>query len=133
VTIVVDASVVVGAFVDSGPDGQWSLQHMRRSRLAAPHLMPVEVASVLWRAELAGDLSPDAAALAHADVADLPVRLFPYDPFARRIWELRKTVTSYDAWYVALAEELDATLVTLDVRLLRAAGPLCRIEVPAFL
>ncbi|VAW09318.1 hypothetical protein MNBD_ACTINO02-3295, partial [hydrothermal vent metagenome] len=70
---------------------------------------------------------------AHADVADLPVRLFPYDPFARRIWELRKTVTSYDAWYVALAEELDATLVTLDVRLSRAAGPLCRIEVPAFL
>lgn len=129
-TIVVDASVVVAAFVDSGPDGQWALDQMRRSRLAAPHLMPVEVKSVLRRGELAGDLSSDSAALAHADVVDLPVKLFSYAPFAQRIWKLRKTVTSYDAWYVALADELDATLLTLDVRLSGAPGPRCRIEIP---
>ncbi len=129
-TIVVDALVVVAAFVDSGPDGQWALHQMRRSRLAAPHLMPVEVASVLRRGELAGDLSSDAAALAHVDLVDLPVKLFPYEPFALRVWQLRKTVTSYDAWYVALAEELDATLLTLDERLSGASGPRCRIETP---
>ena len=129
-TIVVVASVVVAAFVESGPGGQWALEQLRRSRLAAPHLMPVEVASVLRRGESAGDLSSDAAALAHADVVDLPVKLFPYEPFAQRIWQLRKTVTSYDAWYVALAEELDATLLTLDARLPGAPGPRCRIETP---
>lgn len=129
-TVVVDASVVVAALVDSGPEGQWALQHMGRDRLAAPHLMPVVVASVLRRAELVGDLSSDTAALAHADLVDLPVELFPYDLLAQRIWRLRNTVTSYDAWYVALAEELDATLVTLDVRLSSAPGPRCPITTP---
>ncbi len=127
-TIVVDASAVVAAFVDSGPGGQWALQQMDGDRLAAPHLMPVEVASVLRRAESTGDLSSDAAALAHADLLCLAVELFPYEPFGPRIWDLRNTVTSYDAWYVALAEELDTMLVTLDTRLSDAPGPRCRIE-----
>ena len=129
-TVVVDASVVVAAFVDSGPAGQWALQQMGRDRLAAPHLMPVEVASVLRRAELAGDLSADTGALAHADLLDLAVGLYPYELFGPRIWELRETVTAYDAWYIALAEELDATLVTLDVRLSNAPGPRCPITTP---
>jgi predicted nucleic acid-binding protein len=58
------------------------------------------------------------------------VALFPYRPFADRIWELRDTVTSYDAWYVALAESLDAPLATLDRRLAGAHGPICRFSLP---
>jgi predicted nucleic acid-binding protein len=92
--------------------------------------MTVEVASVLNRAELTRDLSPHISALAHADLLDLPVDLYPYEPFAERIWELRATVTTYDAWYVALAESLDTTLVTLDGRLSDAPGPTYGFEVP---
>ena len=55
----------------------------------------------------------------------LDITLFPYEPFAGRIWELRSNVTCYDAWYVALAEALEVPVATLDVRLTQAAGPAC--------
>ena len=92
---------------------------------AAPYLMQAEVANVLRRAVVAGRLSADSAAIAHADMLDLPVMLFGYAPFAERIWELRASVTPYDAWYVAIAESLGARLATLDARLSRAPGPRC--------
>jgi predicted nucleic acid-binding protein len=128
--LVIDAAAVVAALVDSGPDGEWAEDFLVSDSLAAPHLMPVEVANILRRAVLAGQLSADAASMAHADLLALPVELFPYGPFAARVWELRPTVTAYDAWYVALAELLDATLVTLDVRLSRAPGPHCVFQTP---
>jgi predicted nucleic acid-binding protein len=59
------------------------------------------------------------------------VELFPYAPFAARIWDLRGSVTCYDAWSVALAEALSAPLATLDARLARASGPRCRFLVAA--
>lgn len=124
-TVVVDASVVVAALVDAGPAGSWAESVLASGPLAAPHLMPVEVANVLRRAALSRELTNDAASLAHHDLTTLRVELFPYDGFARRGWELRSTITCYDAWYVALAETLGATLATLDVRLRRATGPRC--------
>lgn len=80
------------------------------------------MANTLRRAVLAGKLSADVAAMAHANLIDLRVELFPYQPFAGRVWELRENVTSYDAWYVALAEHIDASLATVDLRLSRAAA-----------
>ena len=68
--------------------------------------------------------------MAHADLLDLRVELFPYAPFASRVWELRDNVTSYDAWYVALAESLGSSLVTLDQKLAQATGPRCDFETP---
>jgi len=62
-------------------------------------------------------------------VRRLPVATFPNDPLVNRIWELRSTVSVYDAWYVALAERLSVTLVTTDRRLASANGPRCEIEV----
>lgn len=124
-TVVVDASVVVAALVDAGPTGSWAESVLASGPLAAPHLMPVEVANVLRRAALSRELTSDAASLAHHDLTSLRVELFPYDGFARRVWELRSTITCYDAWYVALAETLRATLATLDVRLRHATGPRC--------
>lgn len=129
-TIVVDASVVVAALVDSGPTGRWAEDRLRSDRLAAPHLLPAEAANVLRRSELTGDLSPDVVAMAYADLLDLPVDLYPFEPFAGRIWELRSTITAYDAWYVAMAESLDTTLATIDGRLAAASGPRCGFEVP---
>jgi predicted nucleic acid-binding protein len=130
VTIVVDASAMVAALVDSGPDGAWAEQQLSGHQLTALHLMPVEVANVLRRAALAGDLSDDIATLAHGDLIEIRVALFPYEPLAERVWELRRYVTAYDACYVALAERLDAPLVTLDGRLATAPGPTCSFRTP---
>lgn len=98
-TLVVDASFAVAALVDGGPKGRWAERSLLDDQsLTAPHLMPVEVASILRRAVLTGQLSADAAAVANADLTDLRVELFPYQPFAARVWELRENVTAYDAW-----------------------------------
>lgn len=129
-TRVVDASVVVAALTDNTSTGQWAEALLVDGPVAAPHLLPVEAASVLRRAALSGALTSDTASLAHRELASLPVEFFPYVPLADRIWELRSTVTSYDAWYVALAEQLGLELATLDLRLSRASGPRCTFRVP---
>lgn len=130
-TIVVDASLVVAAFVDSGELGSWADEVLLEDDLAAPHLMPVEAANILRRAVLAGDISPEVASLAHRDLVDLRIALFPYDLQASRVWELRASLTCSDAWYVALAESLGCRLATVDGRLSRASGPRCGFLIPA--
>lgn len=129
-TLVVDASVVVAALIDTGPVGAWAEDQLAAGPLAAPHLMPVEVANILRRSALAGEISADTASLAHQDLLSLPLDLFTYSTCAQRVWELRANVTAYDAWYAALAETLDAALATLDVKLSRAAGPRCTFVLP---
>ncbi|MFW6089087.1 MAG: type II toxin-antitoxin system VapC family toxin [Gemmatimonadota bacterium] len=128
--MVVDASLVVAALVDAGDVGRWAEDILLSDHLCAPHLMPVEVANILRRTAAAGDVSPGVASLAHADLLALRADLYPYAPIATRAWALRDNLTLYDAWYVALAELLDAPLATLDARLARAAGPLCEIRLP---
>ena len=130
-TLVVDAGLVVAALLDSGPDGTWAEEQLAADHLAAPHLMPVEAANVLRRAALAGEVSEDTASMAYADLLALRVELFPYEPFASRVWDLRMNVTAYDAWYVALAESLQTQLVTLDKRLSRAPGCRCAFRTPS--
>jgi predicted nucleic acid-binding protein len=129
-TLIVDASVVVAALVDSGPTGRWAESELAAGELAAPHLLPVEVANILRRAALAGDISEDTAALAHADLLELRVELYPYEAVAARVWELRHNVTAYDACYVSLAEQLAAPLVTLDRKLSQARGTRCVFRLP---
>ncbi len=129
-TIVVDASCVVAGLVDQGAAGRWAEAQLAGDDLAAPHLMPVEVASVLRRAVGSGEIPSEVGSLAHADLLALHVVLFAYEPVADRVWELRSSVTAYDAWYVALAELLDAPLVTVDARLARSKGPRCTFLTP---
>lgn len=129
-TLVLDAGAAVAALIDDGPDGRWAERMLAQGGLVAPHLMPVEAANILRRAALAGEITDDVAALAHADLLQLRVELLPYAPVAQRVWQLRGAVTAYDAWYVALAESLDAPLATLDRRLSRAPGPSCSFETP---
>lgn len=128
--VVADASAVVAMLLDVGDDGAWAASHLIGRSIVAPHLMPVEVADTLRRAARAGATSPDAAALALADLVALRVALFPFTPFAQRAWELRGHVRTYDAWYVAVAEALDAPLVTLDRRLANAHGVRCAVWTP---
>ncbi len=129
-TLVVDASTVVAALVDGGRDGTWADALLASDSLAAPHLMPAEVANIVRRASLAGEITADVASLAHGDLLELRVELFSYEPFAARVWELRENVTAYDAWYVALAEHLEAPLATLDERLVSSTGPRCTFATP---
>jgi predicted nucleic acid-binding protein len=129
-TRVVDASVVVAALVDTGADGRWAESELVTGALAAPHLLPVEVANILRRAVRAGAIAEEVGALAHDDLLALNIELFPYEPVATRVWELRNTLTSYDAWYVALSEQLNAPLATLDRKLSRAPGTRCKFRLP---
>lgn len=128
-TIVVDASVVVAALVDSGATGEWA-EALLTSDLASPQLLHVEVANVLRRAVNASDITDDLASLAHADLVDLRVELVPYELVGARVWELRNNLTAYDAWYVAAAELLGAPLATLDQRLVASPGPTCSFRTP---
>jgi predicted nucleic acid-binding protein len=91
--------------------------------------MPAEVTNIVRRSLMNGLITSDVASLALADLSAIRVELFAFDPFASRVWELRDNVTSYDAWYVALAEAMLAPLATLDDRLSRAVGPRCEFVV----
>lgn len=95
--------------------------------LHAPHLIDVEVAQVLRRFAAAGDIDDARGRIALADLVDFPLRRYPHDALLPRIWDLRNNVTAYDAAYVALAEALDATLLTRDRRLAAAVQHL-RVE-----
>ncbi len=129
-TTVVDASVLVAALVDSGREGKWAESVIAGGSLVGPELVLVEASNILRRLEGAGKISRLEATSAHRDLLQLDIELFPFTPFADRIWALRNNLTSYDAWYVALAEVLDCPLVTIDRKLTRASGPRCEILVP---
>lgn len=129
-TLVLDASLVVAALIDNGPDGRWADALLDDGERAAPHLMPVEAANILRRLEVAGLIGADVASLAHADLQQLRIELFAYEPFATRVWELRHNLSAYDGLYVAVAESLDVDLATLDRRLSRATGPRCGFRLP---
>ena len=126
--VVCDASAVVAALLDSGPDGQWAAERLSGAELFAPTLLAFECANIMRRHELAGAISADQAAQAHADLLDLAVNVWPYELVSMRVWQLRENLSSYDAAYVALAEAIAAPLITLDRRLARAPGLKCSVE-----
>lgn len=127
--IVTDASVLVVALADDGPDGDQARVRLRGERLAIPELADLEVTSVLRRQVTAGAVDARRAGLALGDLAAMPARRAPHRPLLPRCWELRDNLTIYDAAYVALAEAMGTTLLTGDRRLARAPGPRCHIEI----
>ena len=128
--VVVDSSALVALLTDGGTAGQWVATRLLGASPAAPELAMYETANILRRQVVRGALSPAEAGLAHADLQALPVNLWPYAACADRVWQLRGSLTVYDASYVAVAELLGAELVTLDVKLARASGPRCQIMTP---
>ena len=75
-------------------------------QLVGPELVLAEASNILRRLEQAGSISRIEATASHNDLLQLDIELFPFAPFAERVWELRGNLTCYDAWYVALAEAL---------------------------
>lgn len=127
--IVVDASVIVTALGDDGPDGDHARQRLRGERLAAPHLIDLEVASAWRRLVAAGALDSRRAQMALDDLQALRLDRVAHGPLLDRCWELRDNLTIYDAAYVVLAELLDVTLVTADRKLSNARGARSAVEV----
>lgn len=96
--------------------------------LHAPHLIDLEVAQVLRRYVRSGAVSAERGAQAVADLSDFPLTRYPHSVLLARIWQMRDTLTAYDAAYLALAEALDARLITRD-RALATTGSQVRVEV----
>jgi predicted nucleic acid-binding protein len=127
--IVVDASAVIETLLRTpAAEAIEARLFDPRETLHAPHLLDVEVAQAIRRYAAHGDIDGERGAAALADLADLPLRRYPHDFLLPRVWELRNNLTATDAVYVALAEALDASLLTRDRRLAGAAGLRIRIE-----
>ena len=129
-SIVLDSSVLVAALLDSGPHGVWAENVLASGSLHAPQLARVEATNIFRRLERAKVVTTPEANAAQDDLMQLDMELFSFEPFAERIWELRHNLTSYDAWYVALAEALNLPLATLDRPLSRSKRVTCEFLTP---
>lgn len=127
--IVLDASAVVELLLDTTTGRRVAILIEDSSiGLHAPHLLDVEVVSVLRRFVRDGSLEDDEAQAAIGDLMALDLQRHSHEALLERAWALRANMTTCDAVYVALAEALDATLLTCDGRLARAPGTRMRIE-----
>lgn len=127
--IVVDASALLEVLLrTSAAEAVEKRLFDDRETLHAPHLLDVEVAQVIRRYAAAGEIDQERGRGALVDLTDFPLRRYPHGFLLPRVWELRNNLTAYDAVYVALAEALDALLLTRDRRLAAAAGNHARIE-----
>lgn len=127
--IVVDASAVLETLLRTPAAESVESRMFDSGRtLHTPHLLDVEIAHVLRKYAIAGDIDRNRGAAALSDLAALPLRRYSHDFLLPRVWQLRNNLTAYDAVYVALAEALDAPLLTRDKRLAAAAGHHARVE-----
>jgi predicted nucleic acid-binding protein len=127
--IVVDASAAVTMFLNLGPSAARVRNRLRQAEeVHIPHLFDVEVLHALRHHSLRGDLPGKQGRLILSLLYEMKAVRYPHAPLAARIWELRENLTAYDACYVALAEVLDAPLVTMDARLAQAPGIRAEVE-----
>lgn len=127
--VVVDASAVLYLLIGPDPGAEQLSQRFAMTAMHAPDHLAVEVSNALRRRRNRGDLGAGEAAQALQGLWSLPIQFWQFETVSARAWQLGHNVSSYDAAYVALAEQLDAPLVTADRRLARASGPACRFEV----
>ncbi len=129
--LVVDASCLFEVVADTPRAVAIAARLAQDPDQAAPHVIDVEVMGVIRGLLLRGRLDNTAAGQAVADLRDWPGERVGHRLLLDRAWEFRDSVRGWDAFYVALAEACEATLLTMDARLSRAHGPRCRIEVLA--
>ena len=128
--IVLDASAVIEMLLQTPTGGRIEARiSSRPESLHAPHLIDLEAAQVLRRFVVAGAIAPARGEEAVEDLRDLSLVRYPHHMLLERVWQLRDNLTAYDAAYVALAEALDAPLVTCDRKLASPGRHRARIEV----
>ena len=128
--IVVDASALLEFLLQTALGARVEARLFRdRDEFHSPNLADVEVTQGLRRLVRTGEVSPDRAAEAIADLADFDLHRHAHLDFLTRAWKLRENITAYDAVYVALAEALEAPIVTCDAPLAKAPGHRAHIEV----
>jgi predicted nucleic acid-binding protein len=126
--VVVDTSAIVTMLIEDPPVPALVDRLLGRD-LHAPHLIDVEFLHVLRRFLATGRVPLTRADAVRADFSALRITRYPHTLLLDRMWELRENLTAYDATFVALAEVLDAPLVTTDARLAAAPGHRAAIEV----
>lgn len=128
--IVVDASALLEFLLQTDLGARVEARLFRDAdELHAPHLVDVEIVQVLRRLVRTRELASGRAEEAIADLTDLDLHRHPHLDLLRRAWKLRDNLTAYDAMYVALAEAIEAPIVTCDRPLANASGLRVRIDV----
>lgn len=115
---------------DSGSEGAQLEYFYSKLDFIAPELILPETANIIRRLERTGKITQFEAVYAHNDLLNVDIELYPYKPFAERVWQLRFNLTTYDAWYVAIAETLGCKLITLDLKLTRLKNIDCEVVIP---
>ena len=128
--IVIDASALLELLLGTDRAQKVAVRALAsHERLHAPHLLDIEIAQALRRLVQLKDITPRRAEQALADFVGIALERYPHRDLLARIWQLRESVTAYDGAYVALAEALDAPLLTCDAKLARSHGHSARIEI----
>lgn len=99
-----------------------------RRKLHAPHLIDIEIAHVLRRRAMLREITSEQGRMLLDMLVEFPIQRYPHSHLLPRLWELRHNLTAYDAVYVALAEILNAPLLTCDRRMAAAATPYVSVE-----
>lgn len=127
--IVVDASVILSALTEEGAVGENAMRRLADdSNQHSPQIVKAEALSGLRRMAAHGNVTLERATNLTRQIERLQIDTYPVDALVHRVWELRHNLSVYDAWYVALAEALDTTLVTTDGRLARSPSVTCDVD-----
>ncbi len=125
--MVVDASALVDALLDSGPQGDRARAAIGDDASIAPDFVDLEVIAAIRRLLITGEIGRRDAELAIEDLKTAPIHRTSTEPLIDLIWTLRDNVTPYDASYVAIATTFGVPLVTSDERLAAAPGLPCEV------
>lgn len=126
---VIDASVLVVFYAADDPRHSLVADRLKMGdALFAPAHLDAEIVSALRGMARSNPALEQVVPSALAHLAGFPIRRMPLPPLLERMWELRHNITAYDAAYVALAERLDAVLITCDAKLATASGPTCTFD-----
>ncbi|MCD0442465.1 type II toxin-antitoxin system VapC family toxin [Glycomyces sp. A-F 0318] len=128
--LVVDASAIAALLIAGGERGEWVAKQVLGKRLFAPEMLYYETANILRRESRKGTIDETTASVGYRDLLAMKIYCEPFSVLANRVWELRGSVTAYDASYIAVAEWRQAPLLTADLRLTRSNGPRCRFLTP---
>lgn len=133
--IVLDASAAVDVLLNFQPNAMRVRERIKqedsedpRENLHVPHLFGVEVLHALRRLTLAGYVSGARGNRAVNAMLNMRLTRYPHEPFLKRIWELKQNISAYDAAYIALAETIEAPLITTDRRLAQAPTHRAKVE-----